>query len=59
MRSTDYIKNSTGRGVLLANSNIIAAAKEKEALQKAIASLQTQIDRLQERILELEKQKGN
>jgi len=52
--SLKYVKNSSGRGVLLADMKALAALSEKEVLQQTIKSLQAQIDNLQERISLLE-----
>jgi hypothetical protein len=52
-----YIKNSSGRGVVLGDTTIIRQIREREELQDRIASLQTQIDKLNERLLSLEKGK--
>ena len=48
------MKNSSGRGVLLADRTALAALSEKEALLNTVKSLQAQIDNLQERIARLE-----
>jgi len=52
-----YIKNSSGRGVVLGDTTIIRQIREREELQDRITSLQTQIDKLNERLLSLEKGK--
>lgn len=52
--SVKYVKNSSGRGILLGDPKLLTALSEKEALQKTIASLQAQIDNLQERVSRLE-----
>ena len=52
--SVKYVKNSSGRGVLLADRTALAALSEKEALLNTVKSLQAQIDNLQERIARLE-----
>lgn len=52
--SVRYVKNSNGRGVLLGDQKALAALSEKDALQKTVASLQAQIDSLQERLSRLE-----
>jgi len=48
------VKNSNGRGLLLGDPKLLAELSEKEALQRTIHSLQTQIDNLQERLSRLE-----
>ena len=52
-----YIKNRSGRGVVLGDTTIIRQIREREELQDRITSLQTQIDKLNERLLSLEKGK--
>jgi len=52
--SVRYVKNSNGRGLLLGDPKLLAELSEKEALQRTIHSLQTQIDNLQERLSRLE-----
>jgi len=52
--SVKYVKNSSGRGVVLADRTALAALSEKEALLNTVKSLQAQIDNLQERMARLE-----
>jgi len=55
--TNQYIKNTNGRGVLLANTAPLTELKEKESLHQTIASLKTQIDMLAQRLDRLESQK--
>lgn len=55
--SRKYVKNTSGRGVLLADRVALAALSEKEALQHTINALQSRIDTLEDRIAVLEKGK--
>lgn len=52
--SVKYIKNPSGRGVLLRDARAIAQLEEKNELQSRLDALQTQIDKLVERISRLE-----
>jgi polyhydroxyalkanoate synthesis regulator phasin len=52
--SVKYVKNSSGRGLLLGDTKALAVLSEKEAVQQTLRALQTQIDNLQERIARLE-----
>jgi hypothetical protein len=54
--SNQYIKNTNGRGVLLANTAPLIQLKEKESLHQTIASLKNQIDILTQRLDRLESQ---
>lgn len=49
-----YIKTSDGRGVILRDSTVIRQIREKEELQEQIQSLQTKIDKLEQRLIHLE-----
>lgn len=55
--SLRYVKNTTGRGVILADRIALASISEKEALQQTIKHLQSRIDTLENRIAVLEKGK--
>ena len=55
--SNQYIKNTNGRGVLLANTAPLMELKEKECLHQTIAALKTKIDMLEQRLDRLESQK--
>lgn len=54
--SNQYIKNTNGRGVLLANTAPLMELKEKECLHQTIAALKTKIDMLEQRLDRLESQ---
>jgi len=54
--SNQYIKNTNGRGVLLANTAALTELKEKECLHQTIAALKTKIDMLEQRLDRLESQ---
>jgi len=54
--SNPYIKNTNGRGVLLANTAALTELKEKECLHQTIAALKTKIDMLEQRLDRLESQ---
>jgi len=54
--SNQYIKNTNGRGVLLANTAPLTELKEKECLHQTIAALKTKIDMLEQRLDRLESQ---
>lgn len=49
-----YIKSQDGRGVFFGDANILKQIRDKEELQEQIKVLQTQIDKMNERLLRLE-----
>jgi len=55
--NNQYIKNSKGGGVLLADTTVLDAAQEKKILQTTIVWLQQQIDILRVQIKQLQENK--
>jgi chaperonin cofactor prefoldin len=52
--STKYIKNSSGKGLVLRDTRAIAELREKTELQNRLSVMEQQLDKLQERIARLE-----